>query len=185
MTTHSIPASATERVPATLVRTVTAGALAGVVFNAVGFVTFVLLGSGLDNRSGPLFDPDLQSDKMIAVWTSIEPLPLFKTQPGTIFALYVLFGIGYAVLYRSVGWAWPSGFWRRAPRLALTIWWLSCVFFELLGPFNLLGEPLSLVALELAFWAAMAAAAAAVVVAVLTPPQPHPDDQQAGTESGP
>ena len=62
---------------------------------------------------------------MIAVWTSIEPLPLFKTQP-----------------------------------------------FELLGPFNLLGEPLSLVALELPYWAAMAAAAAAVVVAVLTPHKP-------------
>ena len=184
MTSQTVPAQATEPAATTLSRTLTAGMLAGVTFNAVGFATFVLLGSGVDH-AGPLLDPDLQSAKMIAVWTSIEPLPLFQTQPGTILALYLLFGIGYAMLYRSVGHAWPSGFWRRTPRLALTIWWLSCIFFEFLGPFNLLGEPLSLVALELTFWAAMATAAAAVVVAVLTPHSPHPGRRQADTKSRP
>jgi hypothetical protein len=52
-------------------------------------------------------------------------------------------------------------------RLALTIWALSCLFFEFLGPFNLLREPIGLVALELAFWAVMAIAAAAVIVTIL------------------
>ena len=33
----------------------------------------------------------------------------------------------------------------------LAVWWLACVLFELLGPVNLLCEPLALVALELAF----------------------------------
>lgn len=151
----------------TIVRTVIAGIVAGAAFNVVGFLTFVLLGSGLDHGSGPLFDPDLQSAKVIAVWTTIEPLPLFQTQPGTMLALYMLFGTIYAVLYRSVAQAWPNGFGQRTVRLALTIWALSCLFFELLGPFNLLGEPLLLVALELAFWAAMATAAATVIVGIL------------------
>ena len=41
------------------------------------------------------------------------------------------------------------------------------MFFEFLGPFNLLGEPPALVALELVFWATAALAEAAAVVAVL------------------
>jgi len=63
--------------------------------------------------------------------------------------------------------AWPAGFVQRTGRLTLTIWALSCLFFEILGPFNLLGEPFGLLALELGFWAVMALAAAAVIVAIL------------------
>ncbi len=155
----------TGKAPVT--RTVVAGIAAGAVFNAVGFLTFVVIGSGLDNRHGPLLDPALQSSKMIAVWTTLEPLPLFRTQPATIFLLYVLFGIAYASLYRSVARAWPDGFLPRTWRLALAVWALSCLFFELLGPFNLLGEPLGLVVLELSFWAVMAFVAAGVIVTIV------------------
>ena len=48
--------------------------------------------------------------------------------------------------------------------LAAVIWGLSCAFFELLGPVNLLGEPLGLVAVELGFWAVAAIAEAIVLV---------------------
>lgn len=174
MTTQFIAGSSTEPVPITALRTVIAGALAGIAFNIAGFGTFVLLGSGLDNRSGPLLDPERQSAKMIAVWRTIEPLPLFQTQPGTILAIYVLFGVGYATLYRSVSAAWPRTFWQRMPRLALTIWFMSCAFFELLGPVNLLGEPMPLVALELIFWAIMSTTAASVLVAVCDRPSRPP-----------
>lgn len=148
-------------------RTALAGIAGGVAFGVVGILTFVLIGSGLDHRSGPLFDPSLQSPKVIAVWTQIEPLPLFQTKPHVMLLGYVLFGIGHAFLFRSVAKAWPKGLTPRIWRLAVVIWSLSCLFFEFLGPFNLLGEPLGLVALELGFWAVMALVESTVIVFLL------------------
>jgi hypothetical protein len=141
--------------------TLVAGVAGGATFWVATFVTFVLIGSR------PLFDPAVQSPKLIAVWTELEPLPLFATAPHVVLLEYVLFGVGYAVLLRSVAAAWPASVWARTWRLAAVIWGLSCAFFELLGPVNLLGEPLGLVMLELVFWAAAALAEAAVVSALL------------------
>lgn len=147
-------------------RTVLAGLAGGATCCVVTFVTFVLIGSGLDHR-GPLFDPAVQSAKLIAVWTRLEPLPLFVTKPHVMLLGYVLFGIGHAVLYRSLAPAWPDGVVPRAWRLTLVIWSLSYLFFEFLGPFNLLGEPVGLVMLELSFWAAAAFAESLVVVLLM------------------
>src|SRR5881397_1003317 len=74
-----------------ITRTIVAGIAGSVVFSLGTFVTFVLIGSGLDHHSGPLFDPSSQSAKFIAVWTQIEPLPLFETKPHLILLGYVLF----------------------------------------------------------------------------------------------
>jgi hypothetical protein len=142
-------------------RTLVAGLAGGAAFSVASFLTFVLIGSG------PLFDPDMQSPKLIAVWTQMEPLPLFVAAPYVVLLGYLLFGIGHAFLFRSVAAAWPEGAAPRTWRLAVVIWGLSCLFFEFLGPFNLLGEPLSLVALELSFWATAALADSTVVVSML------------------
>jgi hypothetical protein len=155
----------------TLSRTVLAGIAAGAVFALSTFVTFVLIGSGLDQQSGPLFDPARQSAKVLAVWTELQPLPLFVTKPHLMLLGYVLFGVGHAVLFQSIAAAWPQGRLRRACRLALMTWGLSYLFFELFGPFNLLGEPLALVTLELVFWALAAFAEAATLVAILERPR--------------
>lgn len=160
-----------------LPRTVVGGLLGGFTLALGTVVTFVLLGSGLDHR-GVLFDPLTQSGKLIAVWTDIEPLPLFVTAPHVILAGYLLLGFGHALLYRSVVRAWPSTTLSRVWRLAIVIWVFSFVVFEFLGPFNLLGEPLMLVGLELAFWAAAVAGEAVVIVIVLTSPRVY------GTASG-
>lgn len=151
-----------------ITKTIGAGVAAGLAFWMVTFVTFVLIGSGLDQTSGPLVDPRLQSSKLLAVWTQLEPLPLFATAPHLILAMYVAFAVGHAFLLRSVQAAWPSARWGQAWRLALVIWVLSCAFFEFLGPLNLLGEPLPLVALELVFWAAAALVEAVVLVGLLS-----------------
>lgn len=148
-------------------KTLVAGLLGGLAFWVVTFLTFVLLGSGLDQASGPLVDPALQSPKLLAVWTEIEPLPLFATAPLLILAVYIAFALGHAFLFRSVQDAWPAGRWARTWRLALVLWSLSYLFFELLGPLNLLAEPLPLVALELAFWLAAALVETALIVALL------------------
>jgi hypothetical protein len=50
----------------------------------------------------------------------------------------------------------------------LLIWFFSLLFFEFQGPYNLLGEPLPLLALELLFWAICALGASAVIVAMST-----------------
>ena len=145
-------------------RTLLAGVAGGATLWAATFLTFVLVGSG------PLFDPAVQSPKLIAVWTELEPLPLFATAPHMVLLEYVLFATGYAFLLRSVAAAWPAGAWARTWRLATVIWGLSCAFFELLGPVNLLGEPPGLVALELGFWAVAALAESLVVVFLLRHP---------------
>ncbi len=155
-----------------LSKTLIAGLLGGIAFWVVTFLTFVLLGSGLDQASGPLVDPELQSPKLLAVWTELEPLPLFATAPHLILAAYIGFALGHALLFRSVQGAWPAGRWPRTWRLALVAWTMSYLFFELLGPLNLLAEPLPLVALELAFWSAAALVEAAIIVTLMASRSP-------------
>jgi len=142
-------------------QTVGAGIAGGLAFIILTFVTFVLIGHG------PLSNPGLQSPKVLAVLNELEPLPLFATKPHVIFLGYLLFSISHALLFRSVADAWPEGAAPRIWRLALVGWSLSYLFFEFLGPFNLLGEPLGLVALELCFWAAAALVESAVIVLIL------------------
>src|SRR5262245_33985390 len=109
----------------TISKTVLGGVAGGAVFCVGTFVTFVLIGSGLDRRSGPLVDPSKQSPKLMAVFTAIEPLPLFETAPFLIMLAYVVFGVGHAFLFRSVRAAWPPAKVARMWRLALLTWSLS------------------------------------------------------------
>jgi hypothetical protein len=160
MTTEEQTTAKAEVKPS-LSRTLGAGIAGGTVFIFVSFLTFVLLGSGWLN------DPSVQSAKLLAVMNDLEPLPLWQTAPHVIFIGYIVFNVGYAFLFRSVANAWPAGIAPRAWRLALVIWGLSTLFFEFLGPFNLLGEPLGLVVLELGFWAVTTFAASAVIVSIL------------------
>jgi hypothetical protein len=152
-------------------RTLLAGLAGGAAFWVATFLTFALVGSGLDQRSGPLVDPAVQSPKLLAVLSELEPRPLFATAPHLVLLAYAVFGTGYALLLRSVAAGWPAGVWSRAWRLGAVIWGLSCAFFELLGPVNLLGEPLGLAALELGFWAVAALAEAVVVVFLVRHPR--------------
>jgi hypothetical protein len=151
----------------TIARTMAAGLAAGAAFAATTFITFVLIGSGLDHGGGPLFDPAVQSAKVIAVWTRLEPLPRFVTQPPLMLGGYLLFGVGHAFLFRSVAEAWPRRVGARTWRLAAITWTFSYLFFEFFGPFNLLGEPPALVVLELAFWAAAATVESLLLVFLL------------------
>lgn len=64
-------------------KTVLAGILGGVCLNAILFLTFRLLGFGW-HGDGILLDSTLQSPKLIAVWTELNPLPLVLTHPPVI-----------------------------------------------------------------------------------------------------
>jgi hypothetical protein len=149
-------------------RTIVAGIAAGFAMNIAMMLTFRLIGLGLDGN-GILLDPTVQSGKLIAVWTEIEPLPRVVDRPVSIIVGIILFGIVHAYLYRWVSPAWPKGIARRSLSFAALVFILSFLFFEFFTPFNLFGEPLPLIAVELCFWAIIALADGFSISAVMEP----------------
>lgn len=147
-------------------RTITAGVAGGMAFNLSMLLTFRLLGFGW-NGDGILVRSPIQSQKLVAVWTKLEPLPLVVSNPAPIIAGIVLFGIGHAFIYRWISQAWPEGIVPRAARFAFLLFFMIFLFWEFFTPFNQFGEPLQLVALELVFWAVIAAAEAFAISAVM------------------
>lgn len=147
-------------------RTVMAGLAGGVALNAAMLLTFRLLGFGWSG-GGVLLDPSIQSRKLIAVWTQIEPLPLVVSNPGPIVGGLLVFGLIHAFFYRWLSPTWPLGIVARALRFALVVFVLSYVFWEFFTPFNQFGEPLPLILLELGFWAFIALAEGFAVASVM------------------
>jgi|SRR5262245_16139085 len=139
----------------TVGRTLVAGLAGGLAFVLGTLLTFTLLGGSRRGQTGLLFDPATQSPKVIAVWKEIEPLPRVLESPLLILGGFVLFGLVYAFVYRSVARAWPAGLLQRGWRLAALVW-AGTVFSEFIGPFNVLREPPALSAIALAFWAVAA-----------------------------
>jgi hypothetical protein len=146
-------------------RTVTAGLAGGLALNLAMLLTFRLLGFGWQG-GGILLDPAWQSEKLIAVWTELLPLPLVVAKPAPIIMGLFLFGMVHAFIYRWLAPHWPPGLLPRACRLALLVFLLSFLFWEFFTPFNQFGEPFPLIALELCFWALIALAEALTLAAV-------------------
>jgi hypothetical protein len=146
-------------------RKLLAGLAGGVALNLAMVLTFRLLGFGWQG-GGLLLDPSLQSPKLIAVWTTLEPLPLVVSQPAPIIVGLLLFGLGHALIYAWLAPHWPPGIVSRGGRMALLIFFLSFVFWEFFTPFNQFGEPVLLIGLELLFWAVIATAEGLVLAAV-------------------
>jgi hypothetical protein len=159
-------------------RTLVAGLAGGVAFVLGTFLTFAQFSGSRRGAEGVLFDPDTQSQKVIAVWKQLEPLPRVIETPVVILVGMVAFGIAYALVYRSVAAAWPAGIHPRAWRLALVIW-LAAVFSEFMGPFNVLHQPLSLSVVAWGFWAVSAVAEAYTLVYVLDQGRSQPASQHA------
>ncbi len=149
-----------------ILRTLIAGLAGGVVLNLTMLLTFRLIGFGW-NGGGILLDPSIQSKKLIAVWTGIEPTPLVVSRPAPIIIGLMLFGIGHAFVYRWLSPGWPSGITAKAARLAALTFFLSFVFWEFFTPFNQFGEPFLLIGLELTFWAVIAIAEALTIASVM------------------
>ncbi len=146
-------------------RTLLAGLAGGLALNAGMLLTFRLIGFGWKG-GGILLNPAVQSPKLIAVWTRIEPIPLVVSRPVPIVIGLMLFGIGHAFMYRWVAPAWPAGIKARGWRMAILIFFLSFLFWEFFTPFNQLGEPLPLIGLELIFWGTVATAEALALATV-------------------
>ncbi len=149
-----------------VLRTVLAGICGGLAMNLTMLLTFRSIGFGWKGK-GILLNPDLQSKKLIAVWTEIEPLPLVVNNPAPIILGIVLFGIIHAFVYRSISPAWPEGVVARAIHMAILIFLLVFFFWEFFTPFNQFGEPLPLISLELVFWATIALADAFAIAFII------------------
>jgi hypothetical protein len=150
---------------ASIGRTLLAGVSGGITLNIVMVLTFRLLGFGWDG-GGILISHSTQSPKLIAIWTELEPIPLVVANPAPIVIGLILFGIGHAFIYRWLSPAWPQGIMARTLRMGMLVFFLSFLFWEFFTPFNLFGEPLPLIGLELVFWATIAFAEASVIASV-------------------
>jgi hypothetical protein len=151
---------------APILRTIVAGLAGGVAMNIAMFVTFRVIGFGNGTR-GVLLNPSMQSEKLIAVWTRIEPLPVIVSHPFQMAIVLTTLTIIHAFVYRWLAPAWPSGIVGRAGRMGLLLFVLSFLFFEVFTPFNLFHEPLPLVMLELVFWAIVAFAESSAIAWVI------------------
>jgi hypothetical protein len=70
-------------------------------------------------------------------------------------------------LYRWLCASWPTGVIKRGFRLALLVFVMTFLFWEFFTPFNQLGEPLGLIAIELVFWALIALADGFAISAIM------------------
>ena len=147
-------------------RTLAAGLAGGIAMNGVMLLTFRLLGFGWSG-GGILLDRSIQSPKLIAVWTEIKPIPLVVSRPAPIIVGLMLFAMGHAVVYRWLSPGWPRSTPGRALRFAGLLFFFTFLFWEFFTPYNMFGEPLHLIGLELIFWAAIALGEAAAITCVM------------------
>src|SRR4030067_1355487 len=82
-----------------ITKIVLAGLAGGVALNLMMLITFRLIGFGWSGN-GILLNPSLQSRKLIAVWTQIEPIPRVVSSPVPILIGLLLFGIVHAFIYQ-------------------------------------------------------------------------------------
>ena len=107
----------------------------------------------------------IASAKRIAVWTTLAPLPLVVARPHTIILGLYLFVFLQSITYRLLSPAWSAGIRQRALRTAALRFILTFLFWAFFTPFNQFGEPFSLVAVELVFWAVVALAESFAIAA--------------------
>jgi hypothetical protein len=146
-------------------RVLLAGVAGGLSLNIGMILTVRVLGFGW-NGGGILLDPAVQSSKLIAVWTELEPFPKVYADLLPIVVGLLGFGLVHAVVYQSLAPAWPAGVFPRAIRFAGLLFAIGFAFWEFFTPVNLFGEPLLLVGLEPVFWAAIAGAEAISIAVV-------------------
>jgi hypothetical protein len=147
-------------------RTVLAGIAGGLAMNITMLLTFRLLGFGWDG-DGILIKSTSQSQKLVAVWTELEPLPLVVNRTAPIITGIILFGIIHAYMYRWLSSTWPAGIINKGLRFAVLVFVMTFLFWEFFTPFNLFSEPLHLIALELIFWALIALADGITIAVIL------------------
>lgn len=123
------------------------GAIAFVVANLVSNVLFFQLGADV------LFDPAWQSDKVLAVLFEMKPRPLMFSNGLLYLAISAGIGTVHGIVFAYIEPALPREHpIKRGAAFAAILWALMALYFEFHAPFNMFGEPILLVVLELLFW---------------------------------
>lgn len=143
-----------------------AGISGGLAMNLAMLLTFRVLGFGWDG-DGILISAASQSRKLIAVWTELEPIPLVVNAPAPIIIGIIGFGIIHAYLFSWLSASLPNGVIDAGLRFGGLVFVMTFLFWEFFTPFNLFGEPLHLIALELLFWACIALADGLVISTII------------------
>jgi hypothetical protein len=73
----------------------------------------------------------------------------------------------HAYLFRGLFMAFSGGTIKQGLKFAGLVFVMTFLFWEFFTPFNLFGEPLPLIALELVFWACIAAFDGLVIAAMI------------------
>lgn len=137
---------------AKLLRAAIGGAVAIVIANIVSNILFFQLGRPL------LFENEIQSAKVIAVLFEMEPPPLMFRNGPLYMAIAAVIGVVHGLVFYWIEPALPHGIVARGLAFAAILWALMALYFEFHTPFNMFGEPVALVAVELVFWIAVTAA---------------------------
>ncbi|TAK27051.1 MAG: hypothetical protein EPO37_01165 [Nitrosarchaeum sp.] len=90
-----------------------------------------------------------QSPKLVAVWTTLEPIPQMTSLLPALLITPAIFSFFFAVLYDSIP---GHGKIKKGFAYGIILWGMIAVFFELFAPLGLFGEPLHLLAYELSLW---------------------------------
>ncbi|MEQ9258663.1 MAG: hypothetical protein RIG84_06165 [Roseovarius sp.] len=129
------------------IRAALAGAAAFTLANMVSNLLFFRLGREL------LFEAPHQSEKIVAVMFEMEPLPLMFTNGPLYLAIAAAIGALHGLIFLWLAPVLGTTRLARGLGFAVVTWVLLALYFEFHTPFNMFGEPPSLVAMELAFWA--------------------------------
>lgn len=119
--------------------------LAGTVGWLIGFLLSFVPAQAI------LTNPRYQSGKMLAVFSTLEPLPRIGT-PAQMLLLVAVVAVFLVLGYRLSRPDLARPWWHRGLRFGALAWLLMVPWFELYLPWNVLHEPWALVALEAACW---------------------------------
>ena len=145
------------------IRAVAAGILGGLAASLLIFILFRLIGF---QYWGILVNPQYQSPKLIKVWTELEPIPLAVNHPEIMTLGFIVLGVIHAFVFSVIERGIPGVGWKKGLSFGVIIWVFSYLFFEFFTPWNMFGEPVSLVILELIFWIPVALSEGIVIAKV-------------------
>lgn len=133
-------------------------ALIAVCAGVVGFTAANLASNLLFFQLGAplLFDPGVQSGKLLAVFFEMEPRPLMFENGALYLAVGAAVGAAHGLVFLLIEPALGKTRLRRGLGFAAVVWAMMALYFEFHAPFNMFREPVALVGLELVLWVPVA-----------------------------
>jgi hypothetical protein len=103
-----------------------------------------------------LANPEYQSQKFLTVMGQLEPLPYTAGAWWILPVGLLTIGVLYGIVYHFIRRAFPEKpWWKKGLQFGLVAWVLMVPWFEFYLPWNVMHEPVLLVAFEMALWLAV------------------------------